>query len=261
MPRLLASCWFLAYLWHFKLSGAPVFLIMPIQILGSRKPNREVRSTLEFSLNLFQVEEEAMCRMKPRESINVAVSSSRGEGSEAEDEGVSPGGQRDGIGWYINQRLRTISAEKSERARDRWITSCSKNFKLKQWYIFRLNLLCSFIKHLADKENQQHKPAYAVKNSYSFYWHLHSIVFTFVLHISEIVYNHKCVQGAEVGALSLFILLIHKLGPEGAAFQTGKPPAAASSSLPTCQSEFSPGPHQVCPGVELILAVSPFFHP
>lgn len=72
MPRLLASCWFLAYLWHFKLSGAPVFLIMPIQILGSRKPNREVRSTLECSLNLFQVDEEAMCRIKPRESVNVA---------------------------------------------------------------------------------------------------------------------------------------------------------------------------------------------
>lgn len=105
---------------------------------------------------------------------------------------------------------------------------------------FRLKILGSFIKHLADKENQQHKPTYAVKNSYSLYLHLHSIVFTFVLHISEFVYNHKCVQGAEVEAVSLFILLIHKLGPEGAAFQTGRPPAAASSSLPTCQSVFSP---------------------
>lgn len=46
---------------------------------------------------------------------------------------------------------------------------------------------------------------------------------------------------AQVCPLSLFILLIHKLGPEGAAFQTGKPPAAVGSSLPTCQSPFSPG--------------------
>lgn len=75
MPRPLVSCRFLSYLWHFKLSGAPVFLIMRIQILGSRKPNREVWRTLEFSLNLFQVDEEAMCRIKPWECINVAKGS------------------------------------------------------------------------------------------------------------------------------------------------------------------------------------------
>lgn len=43
-----------------------------------------------------------------------AVSSSRGEGNAAEDEGVSPGGRIDGIGWNLNQRLQTISAEKME---------------------------------------------------------------------------------------------------------------------------------------------------
>lgn len=53
--------------------------------------------------------------------------------------------------------------------------------------------------------------------------------------------SHKRVHPAKVCPLSLFILLIHKLGPEGAAFQTGKPPAAVGSSLPTCQSPFSPG--------------------
>lgn len=157
MPRLLASCWFLAYLWHFKLSGAPVFLIMPIQILGSRKPNREVRSTLEFSLNLFQVDEEAMCRIKPRESINVAKSREQRWGQWGwRWSGVT--GWTDRWDWLISQSKTPSNLSRKMESMHRWITACSQNFKLKQWYIFRLNLLWSFIKHLADKENQQHKP-------------------------------------------------------------------------------------------------------